>query len=374
MGEPSGSAPIEIDQEADPQPPVVQPNTSMGPPLHPTTKNKIFTSPNVKKKKGRKPNAEKNLNAGLVLIQNANKRGRSEVERESYNESDYESKDQDCEGNSAEMKSLIAQVAKLVKTITTQSQTVSKLNDLVVALTNRLSSVETELQTKIKMMESKIETLSTKVEGIKSGEISANVGLPSSQPTWATVVSTKRGKINETSKGARESNHFTVPPQQIDQTNFVLAEKEDREKKRHNLIVFGLKVESGTEDRERVEHLFTSIGVDKNIVEHVRRFRQTKQDSTSIEPIYVRIKSGEDRMRVVASAKKLRKLDGFSGVYICPDKTLCERRLDKQLRDERDARNESAANSEEGRQFWYVIRDGQVRKVKRFFEENASKQ
>ena len=373
MGEPSGSVPIEIDPPVDSQPSEAPLKTSMGPPLPPSGKDEnLLNSTNLKKKKGRKSNADKNLAAMAALTQSANKRGRSEVEQESYNESDYEPKDDEREGNSGEIKSLIAQVAKLVKTIAAQSQTVSKLNEIVLTLTKRISSVESELHLKIKTMERKLELLSSNVEE-KFSHKSTLEGSSSSQPTWATVVSAKRTKTKENSKNAVESVQFTVPPHQIDQTNFVLAEKEDRERKKNNLIVFGHKVESGKDDRESIEQLFTSIGVDKNIIDHVRRFRPSKKDAMNIEPVFVRIKDGEDRMRVVAAAKKLRKLEGNRGVFICPDRTLCERRLDKQLREERDALNQTSAGSEEGRQYRFVIRDGEVRKVKRYADQAVSK-
>ena len=70
-------------------------------------------------------------------------------------------------------------------------------------------------------------------------------------------------------------------------------------------------------------------------------------------------------MKVVAAAKRLRGLEGHKEVYICPDRTFCERQLEKQLREEREKRNVEIAVSEEGRHYRFVIRDGEVKKFRR---------
>lgn len=111
------------------------------------------------------------------------------------------------------------------------------------------------------------------------------------------MISSRRPtKASEKQDSNKETFQLSVSTQQIDQTNFVLAEKQDREKRKSNLIVFGVKVERETEDRTQIEKLFSSIGVDSNTIEHVRRFRSKYSQGTETEPIFVRLKEGVDRM------------------------------------------------------------------------------
>ena len=102
--------------------------------------------------------------------------------------------------------------------------------------------------------------------------------------------------------------------------------------------------------------------MNKAEIEHVRRFRQTKENS--VAPVFVRLRQGADRYRVVAAAKRLRNFNGQEGIYICPDRTECERKLEKQLRERRDSLNKEAENDPAGRHHRWIIRGNDLRRVR----------
>ncbi|RNA20210.1 RNA-directed DNA polymerase from mobile element jockey-like [Brachionus plicatilis] len=154
-------------------------------------------------------------------------------------------------------------------------------------------------------------------------------------------------------------------------TNSVLAENQARESKKESLVVFGLKQESNIDVAEQVRNLFQAIGVNTNNIEHVRRFRQT--NSKSVPPIFIHLKKGVDRNGVLAEAKKLRKTEGYAGVYICPDRTECERRLDKQLNERWEVLNKEEESKNEGRHYRWVIRGNELRRIKQTSTNTADK-
>ena len=78
-------------------------------------------------------------------------------------------------------------------------------------------------------------------------------------------------------------------------------------------------------------------------------------------------------MRVVAAARRFKGVGAQKDVFVCPDRTLCERQLDKQLREERDSRNRAIEGTDEGRHFRFVIRDGEVKRLRRYDDRTTKK-
>ena len=80
-----------------------------------------------------------------------------------------------------------------------------------------------------------------------------------------------------------------------------------------------------------VENLFNNIGCEEGIIATARRFRGT--DPTKIPPIFVKLKPGVDRFKVVSAARNLRDKSSYQGVYGILDRTEAEREFDKGLRE-----------------------------------------
>lgn len=105
-----------------------------------------------------------------MISQSASKRGRSEAEFESNNESDFELKEETGECDVVDIKKLVAQIGKLMKTIAALSQTVNKLNQLVSTLTAKISKVENDLEKRVKRIEASIGDILGTVKKLKKRE------------------------------------------------------------------------------------------------------------------------------------------------------------------------------------------------------------
>ena len=117
--------------------------------------------------------------------------------------------------------------------------------------------------------------------------------------------------------------------------NTVIYEELEREKRKSNLLIFGLTNEGEAEDANKfstkVTGIQVSIGVDKNSMRKARRFRSSNESSMAPAPVFVQMSSEATRNLVLREARKLRGLSGMDRVNIKPDQTEAERVLEKQL-------------------------------------------
>ena len=136
-----------------------------------------------------------------------------------------------------------------------------------------------------------------------------------------------------------------VPVESVQESNvanFVLSEFGLREKKKKNVIVFGVPEskssmveEHRSDDNKAIQQIFTEIGVkDKGVVSY-RRFKKT---SDRVPPIFIMTQDVKSQLEMLAAAKKLRNSPSHSRVYLNADMTETERREDRNLREIRKSR------------------------------------
>ena len=115
---------------------------------------------------------------------------------------------------------------------------------MVLSLTSKIAQVESELGSRIKKLESALDSLVVKIEELKSDK-KAEVAS-STSTTWATVVSSNKARgTNVAEAGLTDAERPLIPCEKIDQTNFVIAEKEEREKRKMRLVIFCVKEQTG---------------------------------------------------------------------------------------------------------------------------------
>ena len=120
-------------------------------------------------------------------------------------------------------------------------------------------------------------------------------------------------------------------------TNSILSEQADRDRRKKNLVIFGIpshsstaidenakKKEESDEDRKKLEKVFQAIDVDIAKVKAIHRFK-VRQASTRPAPILVELTEESDRNIFLRSAKKLKTMEHFREVYINADLTEKER-------------------------------------------------
>ena len=173
---------------------------------------------------------------------------------------------------------------------------------------------------------------------------------------WANVASNYGKKSKDPSQ--------RMSTEQIEVVNTVLYEDKEREKRKTNILIFGLEQgaeeESVSELIKKVNNIFELIEVDKNVITRARRFRPSSQNT--IAPVFVQIDSERNRNWVLKQAKNLKRIQGMRNLYLKADQTEAERMLEKQLRKRKDELNQEEMNNDSTYR-WYV-RNGELRKGK----------
>ena len=181
-------------------------------------------------------------------------------------------------------------------------------------------------------------------------------------------------KLSESGKAINVENWSNVvtrntkkPVEQSIVVNAALNEQRDGEKRRRNVIVFGINEsqlgtninDKANEDKVKIEKLFQDL----NLItkpSFVKRLKSKKEDKPC--PILVGLSEQSERNPLLLAAKKLRVLEQYKTVYISPDLTDAERLDDYNLRKQRDEMNRSR---EADTPFRYAIRGNSIIKINR---------
>ena len=144
------------------------------------------------------------------------------------------------------------------------------------------------------------------------------------------------------------------------------------EKRETNLIIYVLPesiksdlAEKRAEDEKKIKEILISF--DKYEVKPVFSRRLNSKEPSKPGPILVELAEVSLRNPVLLAAKKLKTSKDHMDVYISPDLTEAERRLDYELRQERNKLNTQLGKESP---FRYGIRGNQLQKFKKFMELN----
>ena len=277
-----------------------------------------------------------------------------------------------------ELKKLKTSVASLTKTVNQQKNTIEDLKKLIGKLpmerfadSERIERLEkmaksfedrTDAQKKklsvgISKKKKNVEKLVKSVEErmtsiVTNEEASSDTSRPRG-PLWSDIVA------------PQENNRQKKTEPEMVVITSVLTEQQEREKRKRNVIIFGLREPQQSANSinpskekiliDQVNELFEKISIGRDKFESARRFRER---DGNVAPILIRLKEGTDRIKVVTAARKIKDLGGYVGVYVNLDLTVTERELDKKLRLERDRLNQDEV--QKGRHFYYRIRNDQI--------------
>ena len=95
-----------------------------------------------------------------------------------------------------------------------------------------------------------------------------------------------------------------------------------------NIIVYGVSEEDSESVDSKVADLLERLE-EKPKVTACRRIGKSKPDT--VRPISFRVQSSSTVALILQKAKKLREIDGYKSIYLCPDRTLEERNIRKKL-------------------------------------------
>lgn len=224
------------------------------------------------------------------------------------------------EGEMANDK-LIKKIKELTRENRIQSEFIAKLNEKIEQMFTRMSEMEKRI-----------------------GELDSKEDHPqpsTAQIPWSSVVSKWASK---------ESREKKPPEQQIQITNSILKENLERESKKQNLIVLGIKpsesddkTKQKEEDESQLRKIFDKIGIDHKSIKTFWRFKP-KPESKNHPPILIKLNENVNRVDVLIASKKLSKINEYKNVFINLDLTVYQRDEEKKLRDERNRLNKLEAD------------------------------
>lgn len=219
----------------------------------------------------------------------------------------------------------------------------------------KISSFVLQLSEKVKLLENRETEKNNELNKLKTDLETAKNSIKSTSISneWVQVV--KQG-----SKNAKK------PTDQLDVANATISEIKEREKRRKNVIIHGVPestkevlTDKRAEDEQKIKEILEVIG--KNEVKPAYSRRLRSKDSSKPGPILVELNESATRNPLLLAAKKLRETTNYKSVYISPDLTEAERKLDYELRKER---NDLNSKLEENSPFRHVIRGNQIIKLK----------
>ncbi len=129
----------------------------------------------------------------------------------------------------------------------------------------------------------------------------------------------------------------------------VADEVYQRSRRRKNLILAGVPENSigsveerNQEDMSICKKLFDEMSLDVDLEEVIRIGRPGRGRPRFLR---MRFRKAEEKFRVLRTGKELRKHQDYKNVFIYPDRTPLEQRIDKSLRDELKERREGGEDN-----------------------------
>ena len=125
-----------------------------------------------------------------------------------------------------------------------------------------------------------------------------------------------------------------------------MIEMLDREKRRENIIIRGIKVSTEKEERKVVETILEELIPEVEIKYEIMG-RVGRQEQLIPRPLRIHIQDGEHRRRLLNRGKQLKTAedDTLKKIYLAPDLTRLQQEEDKKLRDKlKELRNSGSKN------------------------------
>ena len=164
--------------------------------------------------------------------------------------------------------------------------------------------------------------------------------------------------------------------QQIEKSEAtVLAELDDREARKKNIVVYGIEEASMVEGRQRLEHdkkeldkIFTAIDVNVSADEDVEFCRRVGEKGPQARPLVAGFFTEWSKSIVLKNSKHLAN-SNLENISIVPDLTQQQRKAERSLQTEADRRNQEELTNEDVSKNleWRVVgKRGQKRLVKTY--------
>lgn len=190
----------------------------------------------------------------------------------------------------------------------------------------------------VKAQKDQIKEMATEIADLKANPVTNNAAPALS---WASVISNSKKP---------ESTMVMIAN--------VRKELSETERIQNNVVISGAGYsESEDTDKERVNEVLEVLNLDRDQVKYQRRIKSA--NGSRLDKIVVTFKETKFKQQAISKSKDLKDRTGFEQVYVNPDKTQCERVHERNLREERNRRNQELKGGTEGRHRYGIKSSGQ---------------
>ncbi len=162
---------------------------------------------------------------------------------------------------------------------------------------------------------------------VKKDEELANV----QKTVQSTVQSTVQCELKSYSSALTNTCSKALAPNRMKAALKSVAEEEDRSR---NMIIYGLKEQKGENLEERVLEVLEHLDEKPRLVSFCRMGKAVADGGPTVKPIKFTL-AGRDHVRqILAKSRKLKEVEGYSAVYVCPDRTAENRMAYRKLVEE----------------------------------------
>ncbi|KAL5260733.1 hypothetical protein ACHWQZ_G010775 [Mnemiopsis leidyi] len=141
------------------------------------------------------------------------------------------------------------------------------------------------------------------------------------------VTSTVKTEMKSFSTIVKKNCHATLTKKTIEAAEKSARDKDDRSK---NIIIYGIEESSDEVLRDKVENVLQEIN-EKPVVRDCVRVGFHRSGDQRPRPVKFSLSNSDHVAQVLRSANRLHTKEGYKSVYICPDRTVQERRTYKIL-------------------------------------------
>ena len=194
----------------------------------------------------------------------------------------------------------------------------------------RLEKMNTELlaeKDKVIKLQSRIVELQADAIDVRNGKL-CELTTVVQKEVKDSVQNVVQDEMKSYSAALTKTCSAALAPQKIRAAVKTVSDKEDRSR---NVIIYGLEERNEENLEDEVEKVLDTIE-EKPIIRDCCRVGIKKPNDT--RPIKFTLRSSDIVHQILRKAKVLRTKEGYSSIYICPDRSVEERRAFKKLFEE----------------------------------------
>ena len=143
------------------------------------------------------------------------------------------------------------------------------------------------------------------------------------------VHETVQNEMKSYSAVVSRSCPTALAPRKIEAAVRKVSDKDDRSK---NVIIYGVEEKDNEVLKEKIETVLEDVG-ERPLMRDCCRVGIKKTAAKTPRPIKFSLSNSDHVNQVLRSARQLHSKEGYRSVYICPDRTVEERRAHKKLLD-----------------------------------------